>query len=147
MVTSFKSRRKGRLSAIQALYQLEQTTTTTDVVIAEFAKYRLSKPQNSTVDAELFQCIVNGASEHKDALDASITSVLTDAWRIERLDSVLKAILRAGFYELEYELATPVGIIINDYVEITKQFFDGREPAFINGALDSGSKLLRKELP
>ncbi|MEI8295119.1 MAG: transcription antitermination factor NusB [Alphaproteobacteria bacterium] len=145
MITSFKSRRLGRLSAVQALYQLEQRQTTTAAVIVEFAHHRLTDPGEGPIDEALFEGIVEGASEHKEALDASITSVLADAWRIERLDSVLKAILRAGFYELEYALATPAGVIINDYVEITKQFFDGREPAFVNGALDSGGKLLRKE--
>jgi N utilization substance protein B len=147
MTTSFKSRRWGRFAAVQALYQLEQRQSTVKDVISEFNHHRLFDAQKGPIDAELFQRLVEGTSEHKEALDALITAVLTETWRIERLDAVLRAILRAGFFELQYELVTPVGIIINDYVEITKEFFDGRESAFINGALDNGSRSLRKGSP
>jgi len=143
MTTSFKSRRRGRFAAVQALYQLEQRQSTVETVINEFNTHRFSKAQEDPIDVELFQHLVEGTFEHTEALNALIAATLTETWRIERLDAVLRAILRAGFFELQYELATPVGIIINDYVEITKEFFDGREPAFINGALDNGSRSLR----
>lgn len=144
MTTSFKSRRRGRFAAVQALYQLEQRQSTVETVISEFNIHRFPKIHEDPIDLELFQRLVEGTHEHKEDLNALIAATLTETWRIERLDAVLRAILRAGFFELQYELETPVGVIINDYVEITKEFFNGREPAFINGALDNGSRSLRK---
>ncbi len=143
MASIFKSRSIARLSAVQALYQLEQIDTTPEAVIEEFSSHRFPRLKNP-VEGALFERLVKGVSENFPMLDPLIEQILNESWTLDRLDAVLRAILRAGFFELRFEQTTPHPIIINDYVDVAKEFFEGREPAFINGALDKGAKLLRK---
>ncbi|MEZ6021920.1 MAG: transcription antitermination factor NusB [Hyphomonadaceae bacterium] len=66
-------------------------------------------------------------------------------WRLERLDAVARAILRAGCVELEQRHDIRVAVVIDEYVEIAKSFFDGPEPGFVNATLDACAKDLRRE--
>lgn len=145
MTISFKNRRESRLAAIQAMYQLEQGNNTSESVINQFLVHYKPHFQKGPFDIELFQTLVNGTQDHLPEIDPLIEAVLSTDWRLERLDAVLRAILRVGFFELKFTPQTPIAILINDYIEITKEFFEGREPAFVNGTLDKGAKALRKE--
>jgi len=145
--TIMKGRPAARLAAVQALYQLDQEPTTPQKVIQEFLNHRFSEIVDGTQfvapDKTLFQDIVMGVMERLADLDPMIASTLSQYWRLERVESVVRAILRAAVFELSRDTSVPVPVVINEYVEITKAFCTGTEPAFVNASLDTLAKLLR----
>lgn len=145
MSRQFRARTQARFNAVQALYQLEHgDPKTPQVVVSEFVRHYLIDDQDHRADVSFFESLVVGAENAKGTIDPDINRVLVEPWSVERLDAVLRAILRVGFFELKSNLEVPKAIIINDYVEITKAFFEGREPGFINGALDKAAQFLRE---
>ncbi len=75
--------------------------------------------------------------EGQTTIDRAVAHRLAEGWRLERIDATLRAILRAGAYELFRRPDVPTEVAINEYVEIAKSFFEGPEPGFVNGALDA----------
>jgi N utilization substance protein B len=135
------ARRAARLAAVQALYQLDMNEGTPKQVIAEFETLRLDEH----ADRELFADLVSGTMARVAELDAEIGRLLTEGWTVERLEMVLRAILRAGTYELLARLDVPPRVAINEYVEIAHSFFGGREPSLVNGVLDRLAKERRED--
>ena len=144
-----KGRPAARLAAVQALYQLEQEPTTPQKVVLEFVNHRFNEIVDGTrfitPDKTLFQDIVLGVMERLADLDPMITSTLSEGWRIERIESVVRAILRAAVFELSRDTSVPTPVVINEYIEITKSFCSPSEAAFVNASLDALAKLLRTE--
>jgi N utilization substance protein B len=89
------------------------------------------------IDPEFFAVIVTGVGQHRSELDRRIAGALTPDWPLERLDTVLRAILRAASYELLHCSETPAKVIISEYMALADSFFSGREPALVNGVLDT----------
>jgi len=142
------ARRAARLAAVQALYQMEMSGASTADVIAEFHAGKLPRETEARItdsegDPELFKILVEKAVDRQATLDRSIARHLGKGWRLERLDAVARAILRAGAAELEQRLDIPVAVVIDEYVEIAKRFFDGPEPGFVNATLDACARDLR----
>jgi transcription antitermination protein NusB len=137
-------RRRARLAAVQALYQIELTGNPVPTTIAEFRRHRLSGDLDGVpmddIDPEFFAELVTGVGQHRSELDRRIAGSLTPDWPLERLDTVLRAILRAGAYELVYCSQTPAKVAISEYMAIADSFFSGREPALVNGVLDTVSR-------
>jgi N utilization substance protein B len=143
-----EARRAARLGAVQALYQMEVSGASTADVIAEFDAGKLPRETEASItdvegDPALFKTIVEKAVERQATLDRAIARHLSKGWRLERLDAVARAILRAGSAELEQRLDIPVAVVIDEYVEIAKRFFDGPEPGFVNATLDACARDLR----
>ena len=144
------ARRAARLAAVQALYQMEHSGASTADVIAEFAAGKLPRETeasytNSEGDLELFKVLVEKAVDRQATLDRAIARHLSKGWRLERLDAVARAILRAGAAELEQQPETPKPVVINEYVEIANAFFEGPEPGFINATLEACAADLRSD--
>lgn len=144
------SRRAARLGAVQALYQMEVSGASTTDVIADFSAGKLPRETEATYtdsegDLELFKVLIEKAVERQATLDRAIARHLSKGWRLERIDSVARAILRAGAAELEQRRDTPTAVVIDEYVEIAKSFFEGPEPGFINAALDACAGDLRSD--
>jgi N utilization substance protein B len=145
------ARRAARLAGVQALYQMEHSGASTADVFADFDAGRL--PRESDVesdllvqvegDRELFHALIENAVARQSVIDQTIARHLSEGWRLERIDAVARAILRAGATELESRADIDTPVVINEYVEIAKSFFDGPEPGFINAALDACAKDLR----
>ena len=133
-------RRAARLAAIQALYQMELTGLDAETVVEEFATYRFGREPELTAlgepDEAFFADIVRGVPHHQAEIDAAITQCLASDWRLSRVDSILRAILRAGAYELIGRGDVPVKVVIDEYVELSHAFFFDEESAFVNAALD-----------
>ncbi len=133
-------RRRARLAAVQALYQIDLTGAPASTAIAEFRRHRMQGELDGVpmddLDAEFFAELVAGVGENRPELDRRIAAVLTPDWPLERLDTVLRSILRAGAFELAHRSQTPVGVVISEYLAIAESFFSGREPALVNGVLD-----------
>ncbi len=142
-----KGRPAARLAAVQALYQLEQEPTTPQKVVQEFLNHRFNETVDGTrfitPDKTLFQDIVIGVMDRLADLDPMIASTLSEDWRLERMESVVRAILRAAVFELSRDTAVPVPVVINEYIEIAKAFCAGSEIAFVNASLDALAKVLR----
>jgi N utilization substance protein B len=137
----------ARLAAVQALYQIELAQAPIEAVIGEFSQDGLrhdieSDGEADAFDAALFADIVRGAVKRQGELDAAISGALTPDWPIERLETVLRAILRAGAYELMARPDVPVPVVISEYLEIGHAFFAGKEPGLINGVLDKLARTL-----
>ena len=142
------SRSAARLAAVQALYQQEMEGTPTARLIKEFHDHRLGATiEDATYhDAErdFFDDIVSGSDARRDELDTMIGQRLAEGWTLERLDRPMRAILRAGAYELIARADVPAASIISEYVDVAHAFYDKRESGFVNGLLDSIAKAARK---
>lgn len=141
-------RRASRLAAVQALYQMELSGASTAEVLADFAAGKLPRETEATYsdaegDPDLFKVLVEKAVERQATIDRAIARHLGEGWKLERLDAVARAILRAGATELEQREDIPVAVVIDEYVEIAKAFFHGPEPGFINATLDACVRDLR----
>ena len=144
------SRRRSvaRLTAVQALYQLELNRgADPESVVREFARHRFGQEidgdQYGEADPALFSDIVRGVAAGQERLDATISAVLTEEWPLSRLDSVLRAILRAGTYELAHRSDVPPRVSISEYTAVAHAFFVGKEPGLANGVLDRLGRTLR----
>ena len=150
-----QARSVARLAAVQALYQMELGGVGVEAVVREFTDHRFGgdaeggtteAPASDAVladaDEAYFAAIVRGVVADQAAIDQAIVTRLAQGWKLERLDATVRAILRAGTYELT-RTETPVEVVIDEYVELAKAFFETTEPGFVNGALDAVARDVR----
>jgi N utilization substance protein B len=134
------ARRASRLAAVQAIYQMELTGEDAETVATEFADHRFGREAEISPaglpDEDFFGAIVRGVPHAQIEIDRSIARCLSENWRLERIDSILRAILRAASFELIARKDVPAKVVIDEYVEIAHAFFQGDEPSFVNAALD-----------
>lgn len=134
-----RGRTGARLAAIQALYQIDMEPTAPEIVIGQFTAFRFTQPEKFHIlkpDDTLFRQIVMGVCASQEQLDVRIQGVLSQGWTVDRLETVIRAILRAALYELTEHPETPKVVVINEYVNLTKAFYSGQEPGFVNASLD-----------
>ena len=145
--TCSRSRSAARLAAVQALYQMEMEATPLAKLLREFHEHRLGATIEDDTYAEaevdFFDDLVTGADARRSEIDALITARLAEGWSLERLDRPMRAILRAGAYELIARPDVPVATVITEYVDVAHAFFDKREAGFVNGLLDAIAKAAR----
>ncbi|MBI1272572.1 MAG: transcription antitermination factor NusB [Alphaproteobacteria bacterium] len=145
------ARRSARIVAAQTLYRLElgpekiddalkTVLTRTDVAVdpVEPPEGELVKPDNVLVAD-----IVRGAAAEREKIDALIAGALDAGWPLQRLEAILRAILRAGVFELLNNPKTAPGLIITDYVDVTHAFCEGKEPGMVNAVLDKVARALK----
>lgn len=144
-----KGRSAARLAAVQALYQVEVGGMRPDVAILDFVGKRIDEDLDGIslagLDRALFGELVRGIHGESEQLDDMLSAVLADDWPVERLDSVLRLILRAGAYELASRPETPTRTAIAEYVDLAHAFFGGKEPGMANGVLDRLARALRPQ--
>ena len=147
MAAKPQARSVARLAAIQALYQMEAASTGVETVVAEFTDHRFERDIEgvplAAADEAFFAEIVRGIVTEQADVDRAIAKRLATGWKLERIDATLRAILRAGSYELMHRPDVPVEVVIDEYLEITKSFFEGPEPGFVNAALDAIARDVR----
>ena len=136
-----QARSVARLAAVQALYQMEVSGAGSEAVVREFVEHRFDADMEgerlAPADEAYFTDIVRGVVERQSEIDRAILKRLAEGWKLERIDATLRAILRAGGFELIGRPDAPTEVVINEYVEIAKSFFDGPEPGVANGVLDA----------
>lgn len=139
----------ARLAAVQALYQMEIVGTGVIETVAEYESYRLGKnidgDQYLDADFQWFRSIIVGVVREQKYLDPMLHQRLSEEWSLSRLDSILRAILRAGLWELINRKDVPVSVIMHEYVDVAKAFFEGDEPRLVNAVLDSMAKEIRPQ--
>ena len=142
-------RSAARLAAVQALYQLDLMQGDPEDVILDVLNIqrgaRLEGDDFADMDTRFFSDVCRGAARWTADLDKLLDSCIAEGWSMERLERILAAILRCAGYELKHRPDVPVRVVINEYLDIARAFFDGEEPRLINGVLDAVARRLRKD--
>ena len=142
-------RSAARLAAVQALYQMDIAQTNLPDLLAEYQAWRLGHElegeQYREADRDFFTDVVSGVVREQRTLDPRIDSTLTPDWPLRRLDAIVRAILRAGSFELMFRPDVPARAIINEYLDVTHAFFETEEPRLVNGVLDHIARDVRGE--
>lgn len=135
----------ARLAAVQTLYRIDMGAVRPDLAIHAGIVAELDEQQRLTVDAAVLGDIVRGVVERQPQIDAMIEGSLDAKWRLERLEVVLRAILRAGAFELLARPQVPAKVVINEYVDVAHAFFLQGEPGLVNAVLDRLARVLRAD--
>ena len=147
--TRSRSRSAARLAAVQALYQQEMEATPVARLLREFHEHRLGATiEDETYhDAEqdFFDDIVSGVDSRRGEIDEKIAGKLAAGWSLERLDRPMRAILRAGAYELIARADVPVASVITEYVDGAHAVYAKRGSGFVNGLLDAIAREARPQ--
>lgn len=141
-----KLRRAARMAIIQALYQMELSGEPSKVVIRQFIEHRFGyddEPGMVHVDEIFFEENVQGTVDFQSDIDAVISEKLPKTWPLRRLDMTLRALLRAASFEIMRRPDIPGIVIISEYLALANDFFDGKEPAMVNGILDAVARSVR----
>jgi transcription antitermination protein NusB len=139
------ARTRARLAAVQALYQMELTQRDLSQVLDEFVRHRFRTAEiYAGADSGFFRALASGVAHAQAQIDSKIAEQLADGWKLSRIDSILRAILRAAVYELLEQPAVPARSIVNEYVEIAHDFFGGDEPSVANGVLNKAARKIRR---
>src|SRR5499426_4929449 len=142
------ARSRARLAAVQALYQMAVTEAGAEQVVREFVRHRLglqNEPEGGLADPALFGELVRGVEAAGSELDDMIAAVLADDHDVERLETVLKVVLRAGAFELSHRLDVPARVTIKEYVDVAEAFYGKKETNLVNAVLDRLARALRPE--
>jgi N utilization substance protein B len=146
-----KANRRGaaRLAAVQALYQMEIAGTGLNDIVAEFESHwmgrELEGAQYLPVEAAFFRDIVSGVLREQRSLDPLIDDTLARGWPLKRIDAILRAVLRAGAYELGHRSDVPARVAVSEYVDVADAFVDGEETGMVNAVLDQIARRYRAE--
>ena len=142
-------RGSARLSAVQALYQMDIGGVGLSEVVAEYENFRIGHEVDGAVyleaDVSWFRGIVGGVVKDQKSIDPIIHQALTNNWPLSRIDSTLRAILRAAVFELTKRSDVDARVVVTEYVEIAKAFFDSEEPKMVNGVLNVIARRLRPD--
>ena len=148
------SRSHARTAAVQALYQMDMAGTSLTDVIAEFSSHVLETTEPEDADEEpiatlagadeaFFAEILRGVVRRQRDIDPMVDAALASGWRLVRVDSILRAILRGGVFELMERHDVPARVVINEYINVAHSFFAEDEPRVVNGILDKLARQLR----
>ncbi|HEY1708384.1 MAG TPA: transcription antitermination factor NusB [Rhizomicrobium sp.] len=139
-VDTATARRAARLAAVQAIYQMELTGVDAETVADEFIQHRFGFDSDIRAigepDEAFFTAVVNGVPHHQAEIDTAIANCLASNWKLSRVDSILRAILRAGAFEFIARQDVPAKVVIDEYVEVAHAFVEGEDSAFVNAVLD-----------
>ena len=137
----------ARLAAVQALYQIQMSGRSAELVVNEFLSHHfIYETEDFSLfgaDPDFFSYLVKQAHERLEDIDGIVNKTMTKQESYDRVNLVLKCILRLGCLELINDSEPPTAVIINEYVEISKGFYNNLEVAFVNGSLDAIAKTVR----
>lgn len=146
-----KANRRGaaRLAAVQALYQMDIASAGLNDIFAEFESHWLGNEVEGDkylpAEAAFFRDVVSGVVREQTRLDPLIDDALSRGWPLKRIDAILRAVLRAGAYELEHRRDVPGRVVISEYVDVAHAFVDGEETGMVNAVLDQIGRQFRPE--
>ena len=136
----------ARLAAVQALYQMDVGRQTLEDTLSQFSSHMLGREvegeQYLPADADFFRQIVAGVIKSQLDIDPTIDKALSNDWPVGRIDATLRAILRAAAFELLRRRDIPPGVVISEYVDIAKAFYEDDAPGLVHGVLDTIAKQL-----
>lgn len=146
-----KANRRGaaRLAAVQALYQMDIAGTDLNDILAEFESHWLGGEVEGDkylpAEAAFFRDIVRGVVADQRNLDPAIDQALSKGWPLKRVEALVRAVLRAGAFELTNRKDIPVRVIVSEYVDVANAFVDRDETGMVNAVLDMLARNMRAE--
>jgi N utilization substance protein B len=144
-----KANRRGaaRLAAVQALYQMDIAGTGLNDILAEFESHWIGREvegeQYLPAEAAFFRDVVSGVVREQRKLDPLIDKVLAQGWPLKRIEAIMRAVLRAGVYELDHRGDVPARVVVAEYVDVANAFVDRDETGMVNAVLDQLARQLR----
>ncbi|KQW22785.1 antitermination protein NusB [Afipia sp. Root123D2] len=144
-----KANRRGaaRLAAVQALYQMDIAGAGINDIFAEFESHWLGNEVEGDkylpAEAAFFRDVVAGVVRDQNKLDLLLDEALSKGWPLKRIDAILRAVLRAGAYELDHRKDVPARVVIKEYVDVAQAFVEGEETGLVNAVLDQIARQFR----
>lgn len=142
-------RSAARLAAVQALYQMEVSGKGVAETLVEFEAFwiggEIEGEQYNDAEIAFFRDVLNGVLADQVPIDRAIDKTLAKTWPLARVDAVMRAILRAGAYELTKRKDVPARVIIKEYVDVAGAFFGSDESGMINAVLDALARQYRPD--
>jgi len=144
-----KANRRGaaRLAAVQALYQMDIAGAGINDIFAEFESHWLGNEVEGDTylpaEAAFFRDVVSGVVRDQKKLDPLIDEALSKGWPLKRIEAILRAVLRAGAYELEHRKDVPGRVVVSEYVDVANAFVDREETGMVNAVLDQIGRQFR----
>jgi N utilization substance protein B len=137
------SRRQGREQALQVLYSsnfqlrpdLDQARQTFNTLLGQ-------QGMDQTGQGFAWE-LIQGVLEQQDRLD-KIIAEFSKNWRLERIAKIELTVMRLALYEMLYRQDVPLKVAINEGIELSKKFGDGKSGRFVNGILDAIAKQIRQ---
>ncbi|HEY4775790.1 MAG TPA: transcription antitermination factor NusB [Xanthobacteraceae bacterium] len=140
-------RSAARLAAVQALYQMDIASTGLNEILAQFEGHWIGREvegeQYLPAEAAFFRDLVGGVIAEQRRLDPLIDQALAAGWPLRRVEAILRAVLRAGAYELDRRHDVPARVVISEYVDVAHAFLDREETGMVNAVLDQLARQLR----
>ncbi len=148
-MTKIEGRAGARLAVVQALYDMEISGKGVLDALAEFEAHWIGREIDGVVhppaETAFFRDLLRGTVEEQRAIDPQIDQALTQGWPLRRIEAVLRAILRAGTYELMFRRDVPARAAISQYVDVAHSFYTGDEPGLVNAVLDRIARQTRAD--
>ncbi|KQP30224.1 transcription antiterminator NusB [Methylobacterium sp. Leaf469] len=137
----------ARLSVVQALYEMEISGKGVIEAVAEFETFWIGQTvdgvEHPPAEIAFFRDLLRGVVEEQRAIDPMLDNALSQGWPLKRIEMVLRAILRAGAYELMHRRDVPARAAISEYVDVAHSFYGGDEPGMVNAVLDKVAREVR----
>ncbi|MDB5655515.1 MAG: NusB antitermination factor [Tardiphaga sp.] len=146
-----KANKRGaaRLAAVQALYQMDIGGAGINDIFAEFESHWLGNEvegdQYLPAEEAFFRDIVAGVLRDQHKLDPLIDDALSKGWPLARIEAILRAVMRAGAYELEHRKDIPARVVVSEYVDVAHAFVESDETGMVNAVLDQIARQFRPE--
>jgi len=144
-----KANRRGaaRLAAVQALYQMDIAGTGVNDILAEFECHWIGREvegeQYLPAEAAFFRDVVGGVVREQRSIDPLIDAILAQGWPLKRIEAILRAVLRAGAYELDHRRDVPARVVVSEYVDVANAFVERDETGMVNAVLEQIARKLR----
>jgi len=147
-MTRSEKRSAARLAGVQALYQMEIAGKGMNEVLAEFERFWMGREiegdQYKPAEHALFRALITGVIDAQIEIDRAVDALLS-GWPLKRIEAIMRAILRAGAFELIYKKDVPVRVVVSEYVDIASAFLERDEVGMVNAVLDKLAREVRRE--
>jgi len=139
----------ARLAAVQALYQMDVGRQTLEDTLSQFSAIHVGREiegdEYLPADADFFRQIVTGVIKGQLQIDPAVDNALADTWPMGRIDATLRAILRAAAFELLKRKDIPSRVVITEYVDVAKAFYEDEAPKMVNAVLDQVARVAGRD--
>ena len=116
-------------------------------ILAEFESHWIGREvegaQYLPAEAAFFRDVVSGVVREQRSLDPLVDKALAQGWPLKRIEAILRAVLRAGAYELGHRSDVPARVVVSEYVDVANAFVDKDETGMVNAVLDQIARQLR----
>jgi N utilization substance protein B len=132
---------------VQALYQMDIAGAGINDIFAEFESHWLGNEVEGEkylpAEAAFFRDVVSGVVRDQRVLDPMIDEALEKSWPLKRIETVLRASMRAGAYELMHRKDVPARAVITEYADVAAAFVGRDETGMVNAVLDQIGRQFR----